>query len=213
MPEKSKKELENEEKERQKARKKLEKQILKLFVVLVIVFISFVVAYELLKPKPYFEYEGLKVVPAKIQGVKTLFYVIPISGGGGKADIVIRNDPRNLNISVETGTLLDGINKVWITMPPEISSDAVIAGNDLGSFTSKISLNTSFALTKSDTQFFDQKTCDDATKTTRVFMLDIGNETKVYSEGNCIIVHGTDYDNLIKATDALVMKWLLKLTQ
>jgi len=207
---KSKKEIEKEAKEN---RKKLEKQIITLFIVLAIVFISFIAAYHLLKPKPYFNYEGLKVYKAKIQGVNTLFYLIPISGGGGKADIVIRNDPRELNVPVGTGDLLSGINMVWITIPPELSSDAVIAGNDLGAFTSKISLNTSYAMTKSDTEFFEQKTCEDSTKETRVFLLDIGNETKVYYEGNCIIVQGTNYDNLIKAADALVMNWLLRLKQ
>jgi len=210
--EKSKKEIENEEREKKKRQKHLERQIAILLIVLALAFISFMVAYQLLKPKPYFEYEGLKVYPAKIKGVNTLFYLIPISDGREKADIVLRNDPRKLDVSVEVNNLLDGINMVWITYPPyEQDSSAVLAGNDLGSFTSKISLNTSYAMTETNSSGYPEITCENATSKVRVFLITLGNETKVYSENNCIIVQGEDYDSLIKAADTLVVKWLLTL--
>jgi len=206
---------ETESQKREKA-KKLEKQIIILFAVLAIIFIAYFVTSGIIRglflPKPYFEYEGLKVYPAKLTGVTTMFYLIPISGGGQRADVVLRNDPRKFNISVETGTLLDGINKVWVTTPPNLSSDAILAANEIGSFTTRISLDTSYALTESDTEFYPEMTCENATKETRVFMVNLGNETKVYPEGDCIIIQGENYDSMIKAADALVVNWILKLS-
>ena len=200
-----------EEEKMKKARiKKLEKQIIVMFVVLGLVLLSFLAVYQIFKPKPYFKYEGFNIYRAKVPGSSQEFFLIPISGGGEKGRVVIRNDPRKLNVSIEIGDLLGGISKVWITVPPELSSDAVIAGNDLGMFTSRISLDTEFALTNSSTGF-PEITCENATKETRVFLTDIGNETKVYAEGECIIVQGKNYDELLKAADALVMHWLLKL--
>jgi len=201
---------EEEEKLRKANIKKLEKQIIVMFVVLGLILLSFLAAYEIFKPKPYFKYEGLNVYRAKVPDSSQEFFLIPISGGGEKSQVVIRNDPRKLNVSIEIGNLLDGINKVWITVPPELSSEAIIAGNDLGMFTSRISLDTEFGLTNSSTGF-PEVTCANATKETRVFLTTIGNETKVYGEGECIIVQGKNYDELLKAADALVMHWLLEL--
>ena len=207
-----KKEISTEEEEKlRKAKiKKLEKQIIVLLVILGIILLSFLAVYQVLKPKPYFKYEGLTVYRAKVPNSVQEFFLIPISGGGEKSQVLIRNDPRKLNVSIEIGDLLGGISKVWITVPPELSSDAVIAGNDLGMFTSRISLDTEFALTNSSTGF-PEITCANATKETRVFLTTIGNETKVYAEGDCIIVQGRNYDELLKAADALVMHWLLRL--
>ena len=41
--------------------KKIERQSITLLVILMLVLASFVVAYLLLKPKNYFEYQGMKV--------------------------------------------------------------------------------------------------------------------------------------------------------
>jgi hypothetical protein len=213
--EKSKKEIEEEEKLKKKNEKNLEKQIIVLFVILALLLASFLAAYELFKPKPYFKYEGLTVYMAKMQGVRTLFYVIPIAGNGQKAEIVLRYDPRELNVSVDVNESLGGINHVWITYPPYKSdSDAVIAANDLGSFTTKISLKTDYGMTEEINESnHAQITCENATKQDRVFLIVLGNETRVYEQNNCVIVQGENYEGLVKAADALVLKWLLMIKQ
>ncbi|MEM2956043.1 MAG: hypothetical protein QW041_00485 [Candidatus Pacearchaeota archaeon] len=202
-------EEENEEQKKLKT-KKLEKQIIILFVVLGIVFLSFLAIYDIFKPKPYFTFSGFTVYKATIKGSNTVFYLIPISGGGGEGQVMLRNDPRKLNVSIEVNELFSGIKKVWITVNSELSSDAILAANDLGMFTSRIGLNTDFALTNSTTDY-PEITCENATKEIRVFLLDIGNETKVYEQENCIIVQGRNYEELIKAADALIMKWLIRI--
>ena len=42
----------------------------------------------------------------------------------------------------------------------------------------------------------------------RVFFVNVVEETKVYEEGNCIIVQGADEEDIVKAADALIMHWL-----
>jgi hypothetical protein len=203
-----------EAKAKKDAEKKLEKQIILLFAVLAIVFLSYMLTHGLLtgllSPKPYFEYEGFKVQKCRLTGVNVLFYCIPISGGGATSMVVLRNDPRTLNVSIDVGDKLDGISQVWITMPPELSSDAVIAGHELGAFTARMLFNTSYALTESNTSFYPQMNCNDSTDEIRVFLMDVGNETKVFSKDNCIVVQGDNYEGMTKAADALVLKWLLK---
>ena len=197
--------------QKRKKERQLEKQIITVFVILALVFAGFLIAYNLFKPKPYFNFEGMTVYNARMEGIKTLFYIIPISGGGQRADIVLRHDPRTLgNISVSVNESLYGISQVWVTIPPEYSSDAVIAANDIGSFTSKIGLQTNFSLTNSSTGYAEI-TCENATKETRVFLMDLGNETQVFEDKNCIIIRGENYESLVKASDALVFNWLLKL--
>jgi hypothetical protein len=56
-------------------------------------------------------------------------------------------------------------------------------------------------------------TCENATKDIRVFLIDVSNETKVYEKDNCIIINGISEEETIKAADALVIQWLLKIKQ
>jgi len=197
-----------------KKQRKLEKQILVIFVVLVLALASFLAAYNLLKPKPYFKYEGFTVFKAKLAGVNDIFYVIPVSGGGKESQIILRNDPRTLNVSVDVDNLFAGISKVWITSPDYLKqgAEASIAKNDLGILTYTIGLNTSYALTNSSGEY-PIMSCDNATKSTRVFMFDIGNETRVYEKDNCIIVMGEDGTKLVEAADSLIIKWLIRFRQ
>jgi hypothetical protein len=47
------------------------------------------------------------------------------------------------------------------------------------------------------------KTCNDATKESSVIWLKLGEETKITSEENCIIVEATTEDDMIRAADRL----------
>jgi len=199
--------------EKAKKQKKLEKQIIVLFIVLALAFLSFLAAYEVFKPKPYFDYFGLKIYKAKVPGVDEKFYMIPLKGTEGIAQIMLRNDPRTMNVSVRADNFFSeprAIDEIWITMPPELKSGAVVAGNTLGRSADLMNYNVNYALTESDTNY-TVRTCEDATNRSKVFMLDLGNETKVYEDGNCVLLEGEDYEGLVKAADALVVKWILKL--
>lgn len=48
------------------------------------------------------------------------------------------------------------------------------------------------------------KTCADATKASSVIWLKLGTETSVSMDGNCVIVQGTNEDEILRAADRLV---------
>jgi len=73
-------------------------------------------------------------------------------------------------------------------------------------------LNTSYAMTEG-IGGYPVINCANATQNIRVFLIDVGNETKVYEKDNCIIIQGTDEAETIKAADALIFDWLKMIRQ
>jgi len=194
--------------------KPIEVQIIWLFVVLGLVLVSFLVSYKYFKPSTSFNYNEFTVFKSQIKGIAVDFYLIPIQVSGGKAtNIVLRTDPRNTTgINYTLGDVsFGGISKIWLTTDPDYDSYAIIASKEIGAFTSTIGLSTSYALTKKKAGDFPTMTCANSTKEIRVIDLRIANSTSVYAEGNCIVVAGTDYPQLIAASDKLVLEWLNRL--
>lgn len=110
-----------------------------------------------------------------------------------------------------------GVDKGWIyfTIDPNESSQVVIARNEVsrlvgksefgilgidiyGAFTSNISTSN---LSEEGTDY-PFKTCKDAFGKQGVIWFSIGNQTRVYTN-KCIIVEGTTYEELIRASDRL----------
>ena len=60
------------------------------------------------------------------------------------------------------------------------------------------------ALTESSETILPQKTCADATEKNPVILLEYGNETGIYSEGNCIIAKGNSATGLYRVADRIV---------
>ena len=206
---KADKEQNKPEQEKPKKGNKLERQIIVMLIILGLILVSFLAAYEIFKPKPYFKYYDFTVKAVRFGNSSLVFYLIPIPETNKNA--LLSNDPRKINVSVDVDGLLSGVKKVWITMPPDLRSDAVAAGHELEVFTSRTGFDTSFGLTNSTTDVVPTITCENATQDTRVFMLDVGNETKVYRKGYCIIVQGNNYKGLMEATDALILDWLFRI--
>jgi len=195
-------------------RKKLERQIAILFVVLVLVLGSFLLIYTLAKPKPYFKYQNMTVWKVQLEGSRMFFYSIPLSIMAGnmnyQENVVLRNDPRTIeNISLNLNKNLFLATRMIITMEPEVKATALVAANELQKFSDNMKIPASVAFTDSAGREVAVANCSDATEDKRVILFRLTNETKVYSEQNCIIVEASDYDNLIKASDKLVVEWIL----
>ncbi|MEK6834979.1 MAG: hypothetical protein AABX61_01815, partial [Nanoarchaeota archaeon] len=136
--------------------------------------------------------------------------------GEHKYDIPIMNDP----YSLEKITLIKDVknkiltkNTVFVTVDPYSDSKSVLAAveitrvigtNDYGVF----KIPTKAATYKQTNTTFPYITCKDATKQTGVIYLFVGNETRVVPYGECVIVEGKDYDDLIKAADKLTLHLL-----
>jgi len=205
----------SKEKGKKKAQKfsKIEKQVMWLLAVLAIVVLISVAAYYLMKPKsPYFEYGPFEVYKKRLEGTSVDYYYIPFKMIDGPLNqIAIRNDPRelgdiSLNVSEE---LWRGISKVWVSSDPNLSYAPIPAG-EIGRFTIAIGLDTSYAFSE-DAGSYYQMSCENATENIRVVELRVGDETKVYSEVNCIIIEGKDDVELSRAADKLAVTWLERL--
>ena len=176
-------------------------------------FISFIVGFYSFKPKGYFDYKGFKVYKTKLPGINVNFYVIPVKSYSGKIiQTTLRNDPRSFeNISVDVRNSLYGnITKVWLTSSPELPSDSIIAQGEIGRFSEALGLNTSYALTENISNY-NTIDCSDANSNVRVIEIREGNKSRVYSEGYCIIIEGSNANEMIKVSDKFVLTWLERL--
>jgi len=130
--------------------------------------------------------------------------------------IPFRNNPNDLkNISIEPNIKNKILNKqgIFITLNPNLKSGAVIAAveisriigtNDYGVF----KIPTQSATTIPTNTTYPVINCNDATKDTGVILIGIGNYTRIFSNKECVIVEGDNYDNLIKAADKLSLHLL-----
>ena len=188
------------------------RQVIALFAVLILVLAAFIVSYNLFKSSSSFKYGDFKVYKTR-QGTTVDFYFIPVKTSSKNSfSIMMRNDPRKIeNIMMNSSSIMWGsITKVIVTTNENYTSDAAIASGEIGRFSSGIGLNTSYALT-SPLGDYPAITCQNATKATRVIDLRLGNQTRVYGEGYCIVAEGEDYPSMIKAAERLMIGWLNRL--
>jgi hypothetical protein len=193
--------------------KKVEKQLAVIFIAAILIMGAVIGAYFFIKSTQQFDYHDYRVYKGRIKGINVNFYIIPIQvTTGGLAPVYLRNDPRTIeNITADVNPALYGnISKVWLTSDPEIPSESIIAKGQIGTFSATIGLKTDYALTRNATNF-NEISCSNSTANTRVIEVRMANETKIYSEGDCIIVQGKDENEMIKASDRFIVIWLERL--
>lgn len=135
-------------------------------------------------------------------------------------EIPLRNKPKDLEsilIHPEVKQKILNSRGIFISMDPELDQKASIAAIQLakvigtadygvfkiptqGAFTQPINIT--------NNQDYPVKTCDDATPDIRVIMITLGGENTAYVTANCVIIKGTDGDNLIKVAEAVVLNLL-----
>ena len=188
----------------------VEKQVIVLFAVLAIIFVSFLVSYQYFKPSNSFKYHDFTVYKQKLEGTTVDFYILPLKiGDKAPTNLMIRNDPREIeNMTFEVNeSFWRGMRGLLITTDVNYTSLATIAAGEIGSFVGLIGVEADYGFT-TEIGGYPTITCADATNVTKVIDIRLGNETKVYSEGDCMIVEGVDYDSMIKASDKVVITWL-----
>lgn len=127
--------------------------------------------------------------------------------------IPLRNLPKDVKfVSFEEGVQEKVLSSkgVFVTLDPNLKSQAtlgaieiagVIGTADFGVF----KIPTQGAFTEKIDVDYPVKTCNDAKDGVAVILLNMGKENKVYSQGDCIIVEGDSYDNLIKSSERLIL--------
>lgn len=126
--------------------------------------------------------------------------------------IPVRNLPKDVKIvSFEEDIQKKILNSrgVFVTFDPNLKAHAslgaieiagVIGTAEFGVF--KIPTQGAFT-EKTDIDYL-VKTCEDAKDGVSVILLKLGDKNSVYSQGDCIIVEGDSYDNLIKSSERLI---------
>lgn len=132
-------------------------------------------------------------------------------------DIRLRNDPKSLeNVTIEPNIKNKILSKqtIYFTIDPKenLTSKSTIAAVEIsGVISRRIGIFNKETL-GATTEFANKETeiinCNNVTKEIGVIWLKIGLETKVSSENDCIIVQGTNEDELIRAADRLTYQIL-----
>ena len=100
--------------------------------------------------------------------------------------------------------------EIYITLTPNLTSTSVVALAEISKITSNkflYNIPTTGALTYSLNKN-PVKTCRNANNRTTIILLKLDNQTKVSSQGDCVIVSGTDEDEIIRAGTRLTLTML-----
>ncbi|MBT3463915.1 hypothetical protein HOD20_04340 [archaeon] len=102
------------------------------------------------------------------------------------------------------------VPNIYITINPEYDSKAVIAGTEISKILGKVWFKKVKAgLTKQvNGSEFPIITCEDINSKTRVIEFRLGDVTKIFQEEGCIIIQGTDEQELIRAADKMAFRML-----
>jgi len=123
----------------------------------------------------------------------------------------LRTDPLSLEDIPVTGTLHTRIYNdeiVYVTIDPyaNLTGQTVIAALEVDKVIDNEYLYQVPVVSAMTREYGDYpvKTCDDGTDTETIVYLTLGDETKVYTYNNCIIIMGTDEGEIIRAADRMV---------
>lgn len=134
--------------------------------------------------------------------------------------IPLRYGPKSLeDIYVQKGINDLILNKeyLYLTLDPNYNSEALLATIDIAKVTgtaeySIFKIPTQGALiypaNNTNSTITPIITCNNANGKIGVIWLNIDDENKIYANKECVVVEGTDYDNLIKVADRLVYNLL-----
>ena len=183
--------------------------IIIFFLILLVVFAVFIFWGERNKiDEIVFSYNGFDVQRVDSGAIPLYKIKLFINKGQEPYTISVRYDPRGLeNISIEAN-LKNKIlkNELFVTMDPNATGLTVIAGTEISKIIGSpflFNVPTHGALLRSAGNNAPVRTCSDVNTTMAVIKLQKGSENKIFSEGDCVVVEGTDEANLIKSADRL----------
>ena len=185
-------------------------KITKIIFLALIILIIILPVYILKQSKDNsFNYNGFKVY-------KTVndFYNVEVylTNDNQPHYLAIRYNPNDLEYIPIEKDLKNKILKdqIYLTIGPELGSTSVIALAEISKVTGNqflYNILTTGALTyKKGGNII--KTCDDVDYKNSVILLRLANQTQVISKENCVIIEGTNEDEIIKASTKLTLSLL-----
>ncbi|HIJ04936.1 MAG TPA: hypothetical protein HA370_02400 [Nanoarchaeota archaeon] len=144
-------------------------------------------------------------IPMNIGTLSTIIYTL-----------VLRNDPLSLeDITVEgaLNTRIFGDEEIYVTINPNagLTSKTTIAALEIDKTIDNdylYGVPVHSAMTQENTQGYPVKSCYDGSDNTTIIWLTLGSETKVYTDEYCIIIVGTDENEIIRAADRMLYQLL-----
>jgi hypothetical protein len=132
--------------------------------------------------------------------------------------IALRNDPLSLEDIPAEGTFHTRVyddEEIFVTIHPGagLTGKTTIAALEIDKIIDNdalygVPVHSAFTVPlEGDTETPIRK-CSDGTADSTVIWLTLASQTKVYTEGNCIIIAGTDEDELIRAADRFLLTLL-----
>lgn len=130
--------------------------------------------------------------------------------------VALRNDPVSLeDIPVEgvLNTRIFNDEQIWLTINPNanLTSKTTVAVLEVDKIIDNPNLYgipANAAMTLENTYGYPVKSCYDGTDKSTVIFFTIGSETKVFTDEYCIIIVGTDENEIIRAADRFVLTLL-----
>ena len=188
--------------------------IIIFFIILLIAFTAFIFIRESSKIEAIvFDYNGFDIQKVDNGAVPMYRIKIFINQGQEPFFITMRHDPRNIEEITIEDNLKEKILKkeLFVTMEPNATGLSVIAGTEISKIIGSpflFNVPTHGALLRDAGNNAPVRTCADVNETTSIIKLQVGNENKIYSEGDCLIVEANDEVNLTKAADRLALTLL-----
>lgn len=151
------------------------------------------------------------------------FEVRRISENEFQIKIYLKNDPQphiiklrygpkeleNIPIIGDPIPIIQQSEQIYITIDPyaNLTGKTTIAALEIDKF-----IDNKYLINKPVNSAFTKpygnhtvKTCTDAVNQIIIILLKLGDETKIYLEGNCIIIQGQTESDLIRAADRLAL--------
>ena len=132
---------------------------------------------------------------------------IEMPGRGTVHNIEMRNGPMQVeDVPLQAGVIerIESSQTIYLTTHPDSGAKIVVAMIEIGRLTGDrydlLNIPTHGALTERSNESL-YVTCSNATQDTTVIDFRVGDITKVYQEDGCIIVQGSDDDDVIRASD------------
>jgi hypothetical protein len=196
------------------------RRILVVLFLILIAFGSFVIfnAPETAVLNNYQYTNGFAVFDVnKVNDVETYVHITIQDGLTEKPYILgLRYDPLSVEDIPVEGTLHTRIfddEEVFVTIHPEagLTSTTTIAALEIDKIIDNknlynIKVSSAFTIPHGDET--PVKTCADATSKETVIWLTLADDTIVYTEGNCIVIAGTDEEEIVRAADRFVLTLL-----
>jgi len=118
-------------------------------------------------------------------------------------------DTLNVSTQKQMKYLFANVNLTYITLDPDLPSKAVIAGTEISKILGKVFRKRVIgAITRPANTDTSIITCENNTASSRVILLNITQDTRIYSDNNCIIIEGSSPNELIRAADRFAYELL-----